>query len=68
MIIFTAFRFDRTPERLALAQAAVEAAFRLRPDGRRSTPCAGETIFICGHLDYNGALERTGISPPDPAK
>ena len=46
MINFTIFRFDRTPERLALAQAAVEAAFRLRPDGRRSTPCAGETSLL----------------------
>ena len=27
------YRFDRTSERLALAKAAIEAAFRLRPDG-----------------------------------
>ena len=33
-------RFDRTPARLALAEAAIESALRLRPDGRRSTPRA----------------------------
>ena len=32
MTSFTIYRFDRTPARLALAEAAIEAAFRLRPD------------------------------------
>ena len=39
------FRFDRTPERLALAQAAVEAAFRLHPRQAKHT-LRGRTIFI----------------------
>jgi TolB-like protein/Tfp pilus assembly protein PilF/predicted Ser/Thr protein kinase len=49
------FGYDRTPARLALAEAAIEAAFRLRPD-------AGEAHFArAGHLyrayrDYNSAL------------
>jgi serine/threonine-protein kinase len=48
-------RLDRTPERLALAEAAIESAFRLRPD-------AGEAhLARAGHLyrgynDYAGAL------------
>jgi TolB-like protein len=49
------FHFDRSPERLALAEAAIESAFRLRPD-------AGEAhLARAGHLyrayvDYDGAL------------
>ena len=49
------YRFDRTPERLALAEATIETAFRLRPD-------AGEVhVARAGHLyrgyhDYDGAL------------
>ena len=48
-------RFDRTPERLALAETAIQSAFRLRSD-------AGEAHFVrAGHLyrayrDYDGAL------------
>jgi serine/threonine-protein kinase len=48
-------RFDRTAKRLALAEAAIEPAFRLRPD-------AGEAHLLrAGHLyrgyrDYDGAL------------
>jgi serine/threonine protein kinase/Tfp pilus assembly protein PilF len=55
------YGFDRTPARLALAEAAVQAAARLRPD-------AGETHFAharnlyWGHLDYNGALAELEIA------
>src|SRR6266567_3782459 len=49
------FRFDHTPARLALAQAAIQAAFRLRPDG-------GEThLARAGHL-YRGFLDYDGAS------
>jgi len=49
------FRFDRTPERLALANAAIETAFRLRPDaGEAHLARAGHLYH--GHLDYEGAL------------
>ena len=37
------FRFDRTPARLALAEAAIEAAFRLRPDGGEAHLARAET-------------------------
>jgi TolB-like protein/Flp pilus assembly protein TadD len=49
------FRFDRTPERLALAEAAINAAFRLRPDaGEPHLARAGH--LYRGYLDYEGAL------------
>jgi TolB-like protein/predicted Ser/Thr protein kinase/Tfp pilus assembly protein PilF len=49
------FRFDRTSERLALAKAAIEAAFRLRPDaGELHVARAGH--LYRGYLDYDGAL------------
>ena len=49
------FRFDRTPERLALAEAAIDAAFRLRPDaGEAHLARAGH--FYRGYRNYDGAL------------
>jgi TolB-like protein/Tfp pilus assembly protein PilF len=46
---------DHTPARLALAQAAVDAAFRLRPDaGETHLARAGHLYY--GHRDYDGAL------------
>jgi serine/threonine-protein kinase len=53
--------FDYTSARLALAEAAIQAAARLRPD-------AGETHFArafnlyYGYLDYNGALAELEIA------
>jgi TolB-like protein/DNA-binding winged helix-turn-helix (wHTH) protein/Flp pilus assembly protein TadD len=62
-------RFDRTPARLALAEGAIDAAFRLRPD-------AGEVhLARAGHLyrgynDYDGALGELDFAqktlPNDP--
>jgi TolB-like protein/predicted Ser/Thr protein kinase len=52
---------DHTPARLASAEAAIQAAFRLRPDD-------GETHFARawnlyhGHLDYDGALAELEIA------
>jgi serine/threonine protein kinase/Tfp pilus assembly protein PilF len=52
---------DRTPARLALAEAAVEAAFRLRPDaGEAHLARAGH--FYRGYLDYDGALKELEIA------
>jgi serine/threonine protein kinase/Flp pilus assembly protein TadD len=49
------YRFDRTPERLGLAEAAIEAAFRLRPDaGEVHVARAGH--LYRGYLNYDGAL------------
>ena len=60
-------RFDRTPARLALAEAAIESAFRLRPDGRRSTPCAsGTSLSRIPRLSRSAG--GTGNCSPDPAQ
>ena len=46
---------DRTPERLALAQTAIDSAFLLRPDaGEAHLARAGHLYW--GHRDYEGAL------------
>jgi TolB-like protein/tRNA A-37 threonylcarbamoyl transferase component Bud32/Flp pilus assembly protein TadD len=55
------FRFDRTPERLALADAAVESAFRLRPDAAEAH-LARAWNFYGGHRDYNGALAELQVA------
>ena len=49
------FRFDRTPERLALAEAAINAAFRLRPDAGEAHLARAGHLYR-GYLDYEGAL------------
>ena len=47
--------YDHTPARLALAQAATEAAFRLRPDAGEAHLARAENLYR-GYLDYDGAL------------
>ncbi|MFZ3375332.1 MAG: protein kinase [Chthoniobacterales bacterium] len=47
--------YDHTPTRLALAEEAVEAAFRLRP-GAGEAHLARAANLYRGHLDYEGAL------------
>src|SRR5262249_17490541 len=63
------FRFDRTPERLALAKAAIETAFRLRPDAGEAHLARAENLYH-GYLDYDGALAELEIPrktlPNDP--
>jgi len=63
------FRFDRTPERLALAKAAIETAFRLRPDAGEAHLALAENLYH-GYLDYDGALAELEIAhktlPNDP--
>ena len=54
-IAFTFRGYDRTPERLALAEAAVQAASRLRPDAGETHLARAENLYA-GHLDYDGAL------------
>jgi TolB-like protein/Tfp pilus assembly protein PilF len=46
---------DHTPARLALAEAAVQAAFRLRPDAGEAHLARAEYLYR-GHLDYDSAL------------
>jgi serine/threonine protein kinase/tetratricopeptide (TPR) repeat protein len=47
--------FDRTPARLALAEAAINAAFRLRPDAGEAHLARAENLYR-GHLNFDGAL------------
>jgi TolB-like protein/Flp pilus assembly protein TadD/predicted Ser/Thr protein kinase len=53
--LFHFFGLDRTPERLALAEAAIQAAFRLRPDAGEAHVARAEHLYR-GYLDYDGAL------------
>jgi TolB-like protein/Tfp pilus assembly protein PilF/predicted Ser/Thr protein kinase len=53
--------FDHTPARLALAEAAIEGAFRLRPDAGE-THLANARILYHGHLDYDGALAELEVA------
>ena len=46
---------EHTPARRALAEAAVQAAFRLRPDAGEAHLARAETLYR-GYLDYDGAL------------
>ena len=55
------FGIDHTPERLALADAAVQAAFRLRADSSEAHLGHGENLYY-GHRDYDGALREIEIA------
>jgi TolB-like protein len=46
---------DHTPARLALAEAAIHAAFQLRPDAGEAHLARAENLYR-GYLDYDGAL------------
>ena len=60
---------DHTPARLALAEAAVGAASRVRPDAGE-THLARAWNLYWGHLDYDGALTELEVAgkslPNDP--
>ena len=47
--------FDRTPARLALAQAAIQAAFRLRPNAAEAHLARAWNLYW-GYRDYDAAL------------
>jgi len=53
--------FDHTPARLALAEAAVQAAFRLRPGAGEAHLARAENLYR-GHLDYEGALDELKVA------
>jgi serine/threonine protein kinase len=46
---------DHTSARLALAEAAIDAAFRLSPRAGETHRARAENLY-CGYLDYDGAL------------
>jgi tetratricopeptide (TPR) repeat protein len=60
---------DHTPSRLALAEAALEAAFHLRPNAGEAHLARAENLYR-GYLDYDGALAELDIArqtlPNDP--
>ena len=60
---------DRTPVRLAMADAAIQAASRLFPDAGETHLARAENLYR-GYLDYDGALAElevaVGTLPNDP--
>ena len=54
-------RFDHTPARLALAEAAIDSAFRLRPDAGEAHLARAGHLYR-GYLDYDGALAELEIA------
>lgn len=60
---------DHTPARLAQAEAAIQTAFRLRPDAGEAHLAQAENLYR-GYLDYDGALAELEIArrtlPNDP--
>jgi TolB-like protein/Tfp pilus assembly protein PilF len=61
--------YDHTPARLALAEAAVQAAIRLRPDAAETHLARAQYLYN-GRRDYAGALAELEIArrslPNDP--
>jgi serine/threonine protein kinase/Flp pilus assembly protein TadD len=55
--------WDRTPARLALADAAIHAAFRLRPDAGEAHLARAWNLYL-GYLDYDGALAELENARP----
>ena len=55
------FGDDHTPARLALAEAAIEAAFRLRPDAGEAHLARAQNLYR-GYLDYDAALAELEVA------
>jgi TolB-like protein/class 3 adenylate cyclase/Tfp pilus assembly protein PilF len=53
--------FDHTSARLALAEAAVQAATRLRPDAGETHLARARNLYW-GYLDYDGALAELEVA------
>jgi tetratricopeptide (TPR) repeat protein len=61
--------YDHTPARLALAEAAIQAAFRLRPDAGEAHLARAQNLYRA-YLDYDAALaelELAGQTLPNDA-
>lgn len=52
---------DRRPARVAMAEAAIAAAFRLRPDAGEAHLARAENLYRC-YSDYDGALAELAIA------
>jgi TolB-like protein/Tfp pilus assembly protein PilF len=57
------FDLDPTPDRVLLAEAAVKAALRLRPESAEAHFAQADFLFRC-HRDYDGALQELAIARP----
>ena len=57
------FDLDPTPDQILLAEAAVKAALRLRPDSAEAHFAMADFLFRC-HRDYDGALKELAIARP----
>jgi tetratricopeptide (TPR) repeat protein len=55
------FGFDHTPGRLAAAEAAIQEAFRLRPNAGEAHLARAQHLYN-GYLDYDGALAELEIA------
>jgi len=53
--------YDHAPTRLALAEAAIQTALRLRPDAGEAHLARAENLYR-GYLDYDGALAELNIA------
>ncbi len=53
--------FDHTPARLALAEAAIQRALRLRPDSGETHLAHAQNLYH-GHLDYDDALAELEVA------
>ncbi|PYL59236.1 MAG: hypothetical protein DMF31_07525 [Verrucomicrobia bacterium] len=57
------FDLDPTPQRISLADSAVKAALRLRPDSAEAHFAQADYLFRC-QRDYNRAQEELAIARP----
>ncbi|HEU5247847.1 MAG TPA: adenylate/guanylate cyclase domain-containing protein [Candidatus Udaeobacter sp.] len=55
------FSFDHTSARLALAEAAIQVAARLRPDAGETHLARARNLYL-GYRDYDGALAELEIA------
>jgi serine/threonine protein kinase/tetratricopeptide (TPR) repeat protein len=53
--------YDHTPERRALAESAIQAAFSLRPNAGEAHFARGQNLYH-GYLDYDGALAELQLA------
>ena len=67
--VFYFLGYDRTAARLTLAEAAIQIAFRLRPDAGEAHLAQAENLYR-GYLDYDNALVELAAArqtlPNDP--
>ena len=64
MIALYFLGFDHTPARLALAEAAVQAASSSPSDAGETHLARAQNLYR-GYLDYDGALAELEVAAPD---